>query len=154
MSSSNQQRWLIIGLLISNVVLITFLVLGHPSFQRPAPPAEIIIERLSLDQSQVEAYRALIVDHQSQVVDIDAQIGDVRAQLYTALNTESQANPALIAQLTALETEAEKAKLDHFRDIKALCTPEQTPKFQVLTKELGEIFARKGPKHSKGKAPR
>lgn len=154
MSSSNKQRWLIIGLLISNVVLITFLVLGHPSFQRPAPPAEIIIKRLSLDQSQVEAYRALIVEHQTQIAEIDAQIRDIRAQLYTGLNTESQANPALIAQLTALETEAEKVKLDHFRDIKALCTPEQTPKFEALTKELGDIFSHKGPKHPKGKAPR
>lgn len=142
MSSSKKQRWLIIGLLISNAVLIAFLVLGHPSFRKHPSPKKVVIERLGFDDAQVDEYRALIDTHRAQANEIDTRINELRKELYAGLTETTSNESTSLGQLAILQTEAEKGRLDHFRAVKEICTPEQAPKFEALTKELGEIFSR------------
>jgi len=142
MSSNVVQRWLIIGLLISNALLIAFLIFGNPRFRSPPPPEVLIIERLDLSPTQIDAFKNLIADHQRRIRAIDQQINDKKHQLYIGLKDSSINEPILLGQLAILQTEAEEEKLDHFRQIKALCRPKQVASFDALTEELGNIFSR------------
>ncbi|MFK8057778.1 MAG: hypothetical protein AB8F78_16745 [Saprospiraceae bacterium] len=145
MGSWSTQRWLIIGLICSNAVLLVFLILGNPRFRKHGSPREMIIERLDFNATQVEGYQDMIVDHQAQVAILDTRINEIRLRLYSGLTVKSSDESMLLGQLAIAQTEAEKAKLDHFRAIKSICTPEQVPKFEALTEELGKIFSHAGP---------
>ena len=154
MSSSSKQRWLIIGLLISNAVLIAFLVLGHPSARKHSAPHEVVIERLDLNPAQVEAYQKLIDIHRAQATDFDAQINTLRLELYAGLSATAIDESTSLGRLAILQTEAEKARLDHFRAVKDICSSEQMPKFESLTAELGTIFSGARRKHGKRSGPK
>lgn len=148
MNNVRKQRWLIIGLLISNVVLITFLVLGHPSFRQHGAPKKIVVERLDFSPTQEASYLELIRDHQQRAAAIDTRMNELRLKLYKGLNDQPIVDEStVLGQLAILQTEAEQAKLDHFRAVKEICTPEQMEKFEALTDELGKIFSHRGPKH-------
>jgi hypothetical protein len=144
MSSTRIQRWLIIGLLVSNALLIAALVFGHPGRRGIHSPRKIVIEKLGLQGDQIPAYDLLITEHRQQVRELESKMAILKGKLYSSLNDLSVDESTLLGQIAILQTEIEKVKVDHFRQIKALCTPEQLPKYDALTKELQEIFKEKG----------
>ncbi len=147
----------VIGLLIVNLGIVSFLLLRkppHPRGFRPemnqlegrpegqAGPKNIIIERLHFDKEQVAAYEKLIEQHQATVKNIRDSIRMAKTALYNTLNNETFAGKdSVVNELNLLQRNLELAHYQHFAALKKICKPEQTENFDKLTHDLARFFS-------------
>ena len=83
----------------------------------------------------------------------EGKIKDLKNELYTNLGTEPQDTllvDSIQLELSNVKLSIEKGHYAHFLGIKNICTAEQLPAFQSLSKEMAMIFAphRRRPKHN------
>ena len=129
----------------------------HPPKDHPAGegPKYIIIERLGLDSAQVQAYNLLVEDHRAKMRSLTHKINQTNARLYGSLGgpplPESQAK-AIMDSVGQLQIQKVAVNMAHFRDIKALCRPEQQAAFADLAQDLNELFSPRRP-HPRGEGP-
>ncbi len=134
---------MVVGLLLINLLLILFLLLGkgHGPHRQPK---EIIIERLHFDDEQVGAYLKLIHYHRSTVDALDDSIAGIKKGLYSSLSTQPVTADSLqtvTSRIAALQQQIENTHYRHFADIKALCRPDQLKDFEDLSQDLARIFS-------------
>lgn len=144
---------IIFALLLLNIVLVgMFLTAKGPRDARPRGmrerPKNIVIERLDFSEDQITAYSKLIEGHQMAIEDRKQEVVLLNKKLYgTLLGTPSSSKEEEItAEIGLIEASITKTNLQHFRDIKSICTPNQLEKFDALTKDLVLIFNPKRPK--------
>jgi len=129
-------------LVLSNLMLAVFIVLGPSPQQRHRQPRQVIIERLHFDDRQIAAYEPLIHWHRSNITRLEAQMGVLRNQLYNGLNQPSNTKKdSLIAGIAVLQQEIEYVHYRHFGDIRKLCRPDQLADYERLTHEIAGLFA-------------
>ena len=126
----------VVVLLVLNGITLAMLFGGHhPPVGPPAKggPKLIVIERLGFDPDQVARYEGLIVEHRATIDEKDAAIRAARIALFTDLREPSPLDrDSLITVITGLQASVERIHYDHFADVRALCRPEQLPKFDEL----------------------
>lgn len=132
-----------IGLLISNLALVGFIVFGK---HRPGPhegPRNLIIESLHFDAKQVEVYDQLIQEHRQEIRQSDEKLRGLKNELYKGLasNASAATNDSLINEIGKVQNHIETTHLSHFEAIKKLCKPNQMEDFNALTGELAKLFA-------------
>jgi periplasmic protein CpxP/Spy len=138
----------VIGLLLINAGIVGFLLLRKPPLppegNGPAKkegPKKIVIERLNFDKDQVAAYEMLITEHQKAVRGLKDSISNTKNDLYQSLKMETFAGKdSIINLLSVLQRRIESVHYGHFIQIKKLCRPDQTEKFNALTKDLAGYF--------------
>lgn len=145
MNKSRLSVFLIIGLLCTNLMLVFFLFFRGPHHPNPK---QKIIKCLNFDKDQVSKYEKLVHLHRDEVIKMDKEIFNLKQKLYATL--ASQENPIMLDSLSTeigkIQKEIELLHYQHFEDIKKICTKEQIPVFNELTKEFGRMFSRKPPK--------
>ncbi|MCB0481767.1 MAG: hypothetical protein KDC83_10065 [Flavobacteriales bacterium] len=142
-------KWGFWSVAILNVMLMAFFFLGKGKRGHgPEGPKKIIIQKLGFDDVQKAQYEVLIKNHQSEISDHDNRIKELKNALYKDLvNPLSQPEiDSIIMEITGSQTAIEAIHLAHFRDIKALCTPEQIPAYENLAAEIEGLFSRRHPK--------
>lgn len=139
----------VIGLLVMNLGIVGFLLLGKP----PLPPRggtpfaketprDKIIERLHFDQGQVKQYEELIRQHRESMRSLQNNVREIKGALYTTLNAENAtAKDSLTVELVSLQKQIEMVHYNHFIEIKKLCKPGQLEYFTTLTSELADFFS-------------
>ena len=143
---------IIVGLLISNILLIWALVNKKPPlppFGNPDGPKNIIIERLNFSEEQIDEYEDLILDHRAKIHDLERSLINLKQELYSHLNQDDFTPDSLMAQITLIQSNIEQAHFDHFVEIKKLCSEEQQIKFDDLSKELARLFQPPKPPNEK-----
>ncbi len=143
--------YFIIGILVISNFVLAWLFFENKSRQfHPDKPRNLVIERLHFDKKQIEQYDALIQIHRINSRDLGEQIQESKKELYTQLNQEQNDSTihSLISKITAKQKELELIHYHHFLEIKSICTPDQMPLFEALTKDLIEIFPM-GHKHQR-----
>jgi hypothetical protein len=142
------------GLLLSNIALVVFIMRGRDNHDLMPPPhgahggpRNIIIERLHLSPEQVTDYDKLIKQHRAAVRQTDMKIMELKNALYLCLNEQGGGmKDSLINAITQTQHEMEEVHYHHFEGIRDLCTGEQKKDFELLSHDLGALFA---PKHHK-----
>lgn len=147
----NKQRfykWLIGGLVFSNVVLIVFLILGKPHHGPHKSPREVIIEKLRFDAGQIAEYDELIETHRITIGQYDHALASAKNALYQQLRKPEDIaiKDSLLRRITEIQRTIEETHFTHFLAIKKLCTPQQQQDFNALTEEFGKLFQPKKPK--------
>ncbi len=150
---------MIIGLLASNLLLAGYILSGKrhnapPERWEGRPgmrgPRNLIIERLQFSDGQVREYDKMIRWHRGEIEKAEERIMHLKNELYATLN--GPANPAVrdsLADAIANEQrEIERIHYKHFEDIRGLCTEQQRPAFEELTREIASLFGR--PPHKPG----
>lgn len=155
MEKTKLLRVSVIALLLLNFGILFFLFFTESKkesvpthFGNRREPKAIIIEKLHLDNQQINDYQLLINWHRSQIRSLEDTIRNSKNELYLLLNNEPidlAKKDSLIDHLSQLQKEIESTHFKHFQDIKKLCTKEQLKDYESLTKELSRIFS-KGPK--------
>lgn len=132
----------IIGLLISNGIL-AFGLIKKPIDDEG--PRKLIIKKLDFNEEQIKKYDHLIQDHRRLIHENEKLMNDYRSELYQELNAQQDQKKidSLTIEIALVQENTEKAHYNHFLAIKKLCNPEQEKKFQNLTKELADLFAKK-----------
>lgn len=132
-----------IGLLISNLILLSFLFHNKDKPPLREGPKKIIIERLHFDPKQIADYEKLIGGHRKKINEMDSLIIVTKNQLYAHLNSNNQLLiDSLQNKLGQFQIEIEKVHYNHFLDIKKLCRENQMDDFNALIKDLSHLFGR------------
>lgn len=137
-----------VGLLITNIGLVWFLLSHKPGRQKGGGPKKMVIEKLDFDENQVKAYTKLIDWHRGEVKKSEQKMQEIKNQLYRTLSNDSRLNieDSLISEIGTLQMEIEKIHYKHFQDIKQLCKPDQLKAFEAFSQEITQLFPRAGNK--------
>jgi hypothetical protein len=141
-----------IGLLLTNLMLVAFIVLRQPPGPRHHEgPRDIIIEKLHFNEAQVRDYDSLIKGHRSAIKTSQDQIMSLKNQLYSTLLKENQnaVKDSIISQINQMQAKIEQIHYSHFEDIRHLCKNEQLANFEQLTMEIAGLFTPLPPKGRK-----
>ncbi|MBL7692927.1 MAG: periplasmic heavy metal sensor [Flavipsychrobacter sp.] len=151
MEKSKFYLLIILGLLLSNGMLVGYVVLNRE--HRPAPPPphgrmhrgprDLIIKRLGFDGDQVARYDELIKWHRHEIDDADRKVIELKNTLYLGLTRSgdtTQAN-SIMSEIAGLRKHIEEVHYKHFLDIRGLCKPDQLPEFDELTRDMASLFA-------------
>jgi len=133
----------VIGLLLLNIGILTFLVFG-PNQKTPPPPRpdrphlkEMITERLQLSPQQTEAYEQLIKVHRQQVGQLEDRLMQLRNEAFAGISDEDAVKEAhLLSEIDSVNHALQEAHLNHFKKLQQLCSAKQK---QLLKPILGEV---------------
>lgn len=134
-----------IGLLLSNLLLIGFIVLQKPMYGGPNGPRSLILERLKFDKGQIEKYDVLIDGHRKKIQHTELEIKGLKNTLYESLARDSNNlyKDSIINAIGQCQIKIESIHYKHFQDVKKLCNENQLPAFNALTEELASLFSRR-----------
>jgi periplasmic protein CpxP/Spy len=141
--------FLIAGLLISNILLVVFMMKGRgpghhgPPHHKGGSPRDLIIERLHLDAGQIKKYDTLIKKHRSDLSGYEETLLALKTDLYSNLKNKTDKATIYysIDAIAKVQAQIESVHYTHFEDIKNLCKPEQLKDFDKLVNELARIFS-------------
>lgn len=141
--TKNQIYLIFIGLLLVSNLILSFLLLRVAPPPTHQEPKNIIIEKLKLDDEQIQHYEGLISDHRSKISDRGQTLMILKNKLYHLLvQTHSEGDvEILIAQIADVQKEIEFIHFHHFEDIKLLCHEDQLDEFADLVNQLPKLFA-------------
>ena len=141
----------ILGLLLSNCILIFFITQKGHNRHFHTSPREIVIQRLKLDASQIIKYEQLIQVHREKTHELMEGVQEGRNDLYSQITRKGKltTQAALFDSIASNQAELEELNYSHFQEIKNLCTSNQLDDFEALSKDLAKIFAKRAerPKH-------
>lgn len=149
MTTNRKLTIAIIALLVINLIVVSFLIKDHKNGDeskstKRQEPAEIIINKLDFDESQVTALYELKEKHIKNVRAKDAEIREIKKTIFNSLGYDEGVNiDSLSTVIGGIQKDIEVSHYQHFLRIKALCRDDQKEKFTALSKELSEIFNRK-----------
>ncbi len=147
---------IIIVLLLINISTLGFLWFGerHGGHRPPPPPppgrdgprrgaAAFLHQSLSLTDAQETAYRKLREGHHQTVEAIRDEMKESKRALYALLkapepNAVRNEEVRWIDSLAAQQRRIEYITYEHFREVRALCTPQQQAKFDEVIGEALE----------------
>lgn len=148
----------VVALLVLNLGTLGYLFWsGRPGAggpQHPPRPDKLIIERLKLDDAQIETFEGLKHEHHSGIVRLNKKSKTLYESYFALLKTETPDLPSadsIERLLGAVQQQKDSITFDHFIKLRQLCNADQKPLFDDFVDELGEILSRQpGP----GKRPR
>lgn len=132
-------------LFICNVALLCQQRNGNNPQHRGEGPRKEIIERLKLDEKQVEEYDVLVHEHRQQIREKEEEMRQLKKALYQTLLTDSSQRATIIITIGREQQAVEKINLQHFADIGQLCRPEQQADYKALVADLSDLFMHKKP---------
>jgi protein CpxP len=143
---------IIIGLLLSNLMLIGFMTFQKKERPHPVQPKSIIIDKLNFDNDQIISYELLITDHLNKIGQKDREIMELKRELYQQLRFDNNARvvDSIISQISNIQKQIENIHYDHFKDIKLICKPDQQELYSRLIDQISHIFSKKPPKGGNG----
>jgi hypothetical protein len=146
----------VIGLLILNIVTVTFLWLGrhHPPLHgfgegrngRP-PAAAFLIKELNFDENQTASYDRLREAHHQKNERLQDVLRQNREALFSGIATNDTSK---IAEIGEIQKEFDRSTFLHFQEVRTLCRPDQQPKFDQI---IGEVLRIMGNKQSPSPPP-
>ena len=144
----------VIGLLLLNLLTISFLVLKSNPLLRPDQPfkqpggegpARLIIDRLHFDEQQQQQYLEMARQHHDQTERLNVksvQLFQDYYSLLTAAKLDSAKANLLSRQIADIQRQIARLNFTHFQAIKSLCRPNQQVYFTQLVGDLARLFGR------------
>ena len=150
---NSKTGWAIVILvlvLINIATLLTFWCSKKRVFNDHQPPpnrggaATFIIKELALDSTQQIEYAALVQEHQQAIRAIKEQVKTAKEAYFKLLSDSSakqETIDAAIAKATTLEEQIDIKTFEHFKKVRAFCTPEQKKKFDTIILDVFRMMA-------------
>lgn len=116
----------------------------------------LMSEKLHFTQQQEDQMEGLKHDHHSQMIEIQKDESQLHTELFGLLhsnNNDTTAKNAILVKLAANDTRKEEVTFEHFRQIRAILTPEQLPKFDELMEEIATHIMSHHPGSRRGDGP-
>lgn len=131
---------------ISTIGFLWFTRGGHPHGPPPHRHGidNVIVDGLKLTPEQQSRFEELKHDHRSQMDRLDEQYGKAITEYLLLLKTDSiNAENKMVLEEVICDIQRQRAQvtLDHFRQLKGICTPEQQKEFDAIIPELIEVIA-------------
>lgn len=143
MNKNKLIRIVAIVLLLTNIALLSFILLMKPKHPRGEGPRNIIIEKLHFDRNQILKYDKLIFVHRAKIKKKEKEIIEIKNSLYLQLleeNTQPTID-SLLSRIGFVQTEIENIHYRHFEEIHQLCNNDQEKYYAELVKEIAKLFS-------------
>lgn len=125
-------------LLVLNIGTLTFMWMHRPLPPDQRGPFQFLVHATGMDEVQQKSYAQLRDAHRAQVESFRAQNSDLRKQLFAQLAQHSSSDP-IVLQLTdsiaSVKRQEEILTYEHFREVRAICRPDQQSKFDAAIGE-------------------
>jgi protein CpxP len=138
----------IVALLITNIAMLVFFLNkpGHKGFKRGRDAAltEFVQQDLGFSQQQMQRFDSLGKQHKEKVRLVMDSLRNSKEQELKTLAAAGFSDSAMLqsaSRSASGQTAMELLMLQHFKNIRGLCTPEQQSKFDTLYYKL---WQRKG----------
>lgn len=143
MTKSNLIIGLLAILLIGNGILFFQLKRGSPHRDGGENPRELISSTLHFNEAQNKRYDVLIQQHRKQIRQADDSLRTLKEALYSEFaSTDSARCDSFITAINLVQKNIEYIHWHHFKQIEALCTPEQTVYFAELQQSMARLFSK------------
>jgi len=174
-SKNKISLWIIVILVLLN--LFTLSTIWYNQFHNPVRHpredvrnrrhgAKVLEQNLNLTAEQSKIFEDIRQRHFARMKPLHREIFSIRQELMDEVS-KTEPDTARIRELTRLigekETERERSIIQHFRELRSVCTPEQREKFEILLRKLmGPAPEMSGPRqgrqdfrpgHQPGNAP-
>ncbi len=141
MKSSNKILTLVIGLLlISNIVLVYFLVNGKKPQKRDRPdPAEMMIKEVGMDEKQAATHKQMKDDHFKAVRPLYDSLRAAKAIYFGLVKDSALTNSTAKVyrdRIAAWQSTIDSMTFAHFRKMRSLLNPEQQVKYDGFVQKL------------------
>lgn len=142
MNKSKFLKFIILGLLISNGILIFIHFNGR---NKKDGPKNIIIEKLHFNKEQIKHYESYIQQHRKAINENEMTMNELRSGLYQQLKHQQDTAKvdSIISIIANKQIIAEHINYNHFLEIKKMCNPNQKDDFDKLTTEIANLFSSK-----------
>jgi periplasmic protein CpxP/Spy len=143
MNKNKLIRIVAIVLLLTNIALLSFILLMKPKHPRGEGPRNIIIEKLHFDRNQILKYDKLIFVHRAKIKKKEKEIIEIKNSLYLQLLEENNhlTIDSLQNRIGFVQTEIENIHYRHFEEIHQLCNNDQEKYYAELVKEIAKLFS-------------
>lgn len=149
MKTETRKGW---GIALILLFVANLATLGYFWYMRleavpPAPPGtpeNFVKESLNLSAAQASAYEQLLQDHRRNVRLLRDSLRRVKDDFFSEVSKAEVDSSAVEKKAEAaamIEKKIDLLTLEHFRKVKALCTPEQQQTFQSVIRTI----IRRGP---------
>jgi hypothetical protein len=142
--------WVIGGMMLLNIALLTFIWVEKP--ERNPPP--FLEEKLKFSQNQHKQFESLKNEHRSKMEGIKTDIERLKDKLYGNFSstdfTDEEARK-LAKQIGQKKAESDFLTYQHFQEVREICTREQQQEFDKLISDL--VRSMDGPKPPRGSRP-
>lgn len=143
-------KWALIFLLALNLILIAFLIIGHPKphdnkLRKRRQLMEIGIEEMQLNNKQIERFRSFALKHDQDIKPIIKHQKNALHDYFKTLTLEEKGiSDSLFILLKDIEGQKIQLTYSHFKEIKGLLEPEQIPAFKDFVQgAVGNFFAKR-----------
>lgn len=116
----------------------------------------LMSEKLHFTPQQEDLMVNLKNEHHFQILEIQEEESKLHTELFGLLhsnNNDTAAKKAILDKLAANDTRKEEVTFEHFRQIRAILTPEQLPKFDELMEEIASHIMSHHPGRRGGPPP-
>lgn len=116
----------------------------------------LMSEKLHFTPQQEDRMEGLKHEHHSQILIIQEEESKLHTELFGLLhsnNNDIVAKKVILEKLAANDTRKEEVTFEHFRQIRAILTPEQLPKFDELMEEIASHIMSHHPGRGEGPPP-
>ena len=146
MSLHAKNKWLtglVILLLAANAVTITLFWMGRtrtgPLPQLPPPNTDYLVKELKLDTAQQRQLQELVQAHRAASEKMRLEIKNGKDSLFEGVKRPAASDSTsrlIAARVSQKISELDLLTLDHFRQIRAICRPDQQKRFDEVIEEV------------------
>jgi len=156
MESTKFLKLTIIILLLVNIATLIFMWSNHKRHggHMPPPPHggagafEFLAEELKLDAAQIKQFDEMRTRHHENVRNVQEKSRDLHHRFFDLLATsDSSAAVQLADSMAQIQKQIELLTFDHFKQVRAICKPDQQKKFDKVINEALHMMAPKPPPH-------
>jgi len=133
----------VVLLLIANIALVAFMVMGKGKGQRKemgkGGPFDKMVKEIGMSETQKKQYDSLREAHFSVIRPLFDSIRSARQSLFKLMK-EEKVNDSLVSvytnRISDKQIHADKQTLYHFREVRALFSGEQQKKFDEFVQKM------------------
>lgn len=148
MNNKSYLTWAIIALVIMNLALMAFLLLGkgkpRPGGRDHQNNKHKITKIFDFDKDQEAQFEASRETHKSLIASLNTDLKDRTLEYYQA--TADSTKSKLLIEINDITSKIYQANDTHINDLRAICTEDQLPKVDGFIRQL---LKKKGPPRRK-----
>lgn len=141
----------ILLLLIGNIVTIGLFWWKKQKHAIPTPIGDVasfIINELKLDSTQQQTFKILREEHHEKTMQLRDELRQLKDAIFNLLNNENIADSIVkkaVADAAVIEQQLDLITFEHFKKLRAICTPEQKKKFDEIIQQALRMQGRQQP---------
>ena len=145
--------WLVILLVLANVGTLGFFWLSRP--MPPESPAKFLSKELVFSLEQQKQFEQLVDQHRDSVRLWRDQLQSAKEEMYELVKeptVSDSTEQAAVEKLSPTVEKIERLTLDHFQQVRLICTPSQQKKFDAVLQKMLRMMSASRPMPPRGES--